>query len=506
MTSEYTPGNAVGVIAPDVAVLVGLDAQDALVTELFACVSGSPTLEDIVEVLLSRGLRQLHGFAAATLDPNGVRVVVRGDFTAAVEGEDAVRGSGLLVDRFFADARVVRLTSDAVDGPTLPVLHGVVLADSVRLNRAVREVGTRNARFSESAVGVEVPAWSDPAKPDEAPATSLADASGALPDPDLGSIAIDPVGRDEAEVAVDPAGLRDLEVEPPASPDVAVDESMWHASAAEDAATPISGPAEPSSVGELDRADDSLGGWPPGSDAAWTRLAGEPGSPRPKAPDTNAEPVGGMLIESFPWASSGDVQTPIDLDPVAVSATPSRSLDPSDFDVEAAEMTIDRSRLIGHALSSSSVLVVAARCPSGHLSPAYADGCRVCHQALPPQQPMEVPRPQLGVLRLSNGDSVPLDRGVILGRNPRLPAGYSGEQPNLVRLADPDKDISSQHLEVTLDYWHVLITDLGSTNGTEVILPGQPPVQLRRDDPMTIEPGTKVVLAGVFDFVYEVTA
>ena len=61
MTSEYTPGNAVGVIAPDVAVLVGLDAQDALVTELFACVSGSPTLEDIVEVLLSRGLRQLHG-------------------------------------------------------------------------------------------------------------------------------------------------------------------------------------------------------------------------------------------------------------------------------------------------------------------------------------------------------------------------------------------------------------------------------------------------------------
>ncbi len=95
---------------------------------------------------------------------------------------------------------------------------------------------------------------------------------------------------------------------------------------------------------------------------------------------------------------------------------------------------------------------------------------------------------------------------MILGRNPRLPAGYSGEQPNLVRLADPDKDISSQHLEVTLDYWHVLITDLGSTNGTEVILPGQPPVQLRRDDPMTIEPGTKVVLAGVFDFVYEVTA
>jgi hypothetical protein len=124
---------------------------------------------------------------------------------------------------------------------------------------------------------------------------------------------------------------------------------------------------------------------------------------------------------------------------------------------------------------------------------------------LPPQQPVELPRPQLGVLRLSNGDTVALDRAAILGRNPRLPAGYAGEQPNLVRLSDPGKDISSQHLEVTLDYWHVLVTDLGSTNGTEVILPGQMPITLRANDPMTIEPGTRVVLAGVFDFVFEVT-
>jgi hypothetical protein len=170
------------------------------------------------------------------------------------------------------------------------------------------------------------------------------------------------------------------------------------------------------------------------------------------------------------------------------------------------EMTVDRSRLIEHAMTSaSSVLVVAARCPTGHLSPAHADGCRVCHQPLPPQQPLEVPRPQLGVLRLSNGDVVALDRGAILGRNPRLPPGYSGEQPNLVRLSDPGKDISSQHVEVILDYWHVLVSDLGSTNGTEVILPGRPPIQLRANDPMTIGPGTRVVLAGALDFVFEVT-
>jgi hypothetical protein len=98
-----------------------------------------------------------------------------------------------------------------------------------------------------------------------------------------------------------------------------------------------------------------------------------------------------------------------------------------------------------------------------------------------------------------------LDRGAILGRSPRLPTGFNGEQPNLVKLNDPGRDVSSQHLEVILDYWHVSIKDLGSTNGTEVILPGAEPIQLRANDPLTIEPGTRVVLAGVLEFTFEVS-
>ena len=135
----------------------------------------------------------------------------------------------------------------------------------------------------------------------------------------------------------------------------------------------------------------------------------------------------------------------------------------------------------------------------------YAGTCRVCGQPLPAQQPVEIPRPPLGVLRLSNGDTVVLDRGCILGRNPRVPAGHSGEQPNLVKLIDPDKDISGQHLEVRLEYWHVAVKDLGSTNGTQVVLPGENPVTLRPNDPVMIEPGSKVILAGVFSFTFEVT-
>jgi hypothetical protein len=125
---------------------------------------------------------------------------------------------------------------------------------------------------------------------------------------------------------------------------------------------------------------------------------------------------------------------------------------------------------------------------------------------VPQQQPVEIPRPTLGQLRLSTGGVVTLDRPAILGRAPRVPSSYQGEQPNLVQLVDPGKDVSGQHLEVSLDYWNVVVRDLGSTNGTDVILPGEMPVALRANDPVIIEPGTRVVLGGAVSFVFEVVA
>jgi len=117
-----------------------------------------------------------------------------------------------------------------------------------------------------------------------------------------------------------------------------------------------------------------------------------------------------------------------------------------------------------------------------------------------------VPRPILGRLVFSNGDVVTLDRGLVLGRSPLLPPGHSGEQPNLVKLNDPTLEISSQHLEVRLDHWFVLVIDLGSTNGTFVTLPGQQPMRLRPGVQQPIERGMVVSLADVLTFTFEVTA
>jgi pSer/pThr/pTyr-binding forkhead associated (FHA) protein len=124
-----------------------------------------------------------------------------------------------------------------------------------------------------------------------------------------------------------------------------------------------------------------------------------------------------------------------------------------------------------------------------------------------PVDPVLVPRPVLGVLRLSLGDVITLDRDVVMGRSPRTDLGGADgeERPHIVKLPSTDGDISRTHLRVTLDGWHVLVTDLNSTNGTLVTLPGRDPEQLRPGEPVPIRPGTVVALAEGLDFRYEVS-
>ena len=108
-------------------------------------------------------------------------------------------------------------------------------------------------------------------------------------------------------------------------------------------------------------------------------------------------------------------------------------------------------------------------------------------------------------MRLSSGDVVSLDRGVLLGRAPKVSGDPTGPQrPHVLRLASPDNDISRNHAEVLLKGWQVMVRDLGSTNGTTVALPGQEPIRLRPNDPQVIEPGTVVTLADEISFTYEV--
>lgn len=214
-------------------------------------------------------------------------------------------------------------------------------------------------------------------------------------------------------------------------------------------------------------------------------------SSRPWPPPTASSPLPapGGLIDAMPWG----------IDPAAPDET------------GESGFTVKRRDLPGLAARPApppdkiGPAVPALICPAGHANPPSEACCRRCAAALPPD-PVVVSRPALGELRLSAGDVISLDRDVVMGRNPKADfAGTDGEErPHIVKLTSADGDISRTHLRVTLDGWHVLVTDLNSTNGTLVTLPGRETEQLRPGHPMPIKPGTVVTLADGIDFRYEV--
>lgn len=121
------------------------------------------------------------------------------------------------------------------------------------------------------------------------------------------------------------------------------------------------------------------------------------------------------------------------------------------------------------------------------------------------QLPTAPVRPRLGVLRLSTGDVIVLDRDVVLGRAPTSTEETAAAKPNLVQLSDSGDDISRNHVRVHIEDRTVLVTDLGSTNGTSVTTPDGRRTTLSPGRPTEIVPGTEVILADVITFRFEAT-
>lgn len=250
------------------------------------------------------------------------------------------------------------------------------------------------------------------------------------------------------------------------------------------------------------------------------------GSPADRVPPS--PPPDSALIDSVPWrragGDSGHPAAPAAPPPAATPATvaiPARADEPEvQPEVEPepeprglvepqapVDVTTTRASLPRADEDLDRPVVLAVLCPAGHHSPPHAGRCRSCGREIPPQQPVPIPRPALGVLRISTGGVVPLDRGVLLGRAPRVNEELAPNQrPHLIRVGSVDRDISRNHAEVVLEGWHVLVRDLGSTNGTTVALPGEEPVRLRPTQDQGIEPGSVITLADEVSLTYEADA
>ena len=232
--------------------------------------------------------------------------------------------------------------------------------------------------------------------------------------------------------------------------------------------------------------------WPPLPDQAWS------GGPRPAAPMAGpvppppvparapGPPGGGMppngmppgLIDAPPWRRARRPPRP----PTGRAGRPGR--------VPAAPPRRGRARRSGSTIPRRELPERAGGpgprphrpdrpallCPSGHVNPPSSAVCRRCGAPLP-QDPVH--RAPAGARRAPAvlGDMITWTATCVMGRNPRTDfTGADGEErPHVVKLPSADGDISRTHLRVSLDGWHVLVTDLNSTNGTLVTMPGRDP-------------------------------
>lgn len=121
----------------------------------------------------------------------------------------------------------------------------------------------------------------------------------------------------------------------------------------------------------------------------------------------------------------------------------------------------------------------------------------------PPPPPPEPPTPEwhsgghvVAQLAFSHGVTVAVDGPVLVGRSPSPRPGSPGAR--LVTVPSPHQEVSSTHLEIRpgdgLDLGNAVVTDLGSTNGTLVVVPGQQGRELHPGEPLALRPGAVVDL------------
>ncbi|MCR2827235.1 FHA domain-containing protein [Microbacterium sp. zg.Y909] len=110
-----------------------------------------------------------------------------------------------------------------------------------------------------------------------------------------------------------------------------------------------------------------------------------------------------------------------------------------------------------------------------------------------------VPRPpSAGLLELSTGRTVQVERPVVVGRRPRA-ARVGADAPQLITVDSPRQDISRSHIEVRREGETAVVVDLDTTNGTVLHREGASPVRLHPGEP------TMLVDGDVLDLGDEVT-
>jgi FHA domain len=490
--ASYLPGEGLALAAKTTWAVIGGGTDSPLRAPLADLHGQDADSTSVLEVLVRGGIANCPSFAIVELHENGVLAFVRGvaevHITPAGQPASLIHGRAATTWIEHAlDARPQRievtLGHRRGDG-MLPLTAGVVQACVLELDFTP---GSSDAQPL--------------AHPDAAPAALQATAIDAAPDSAQPAAAAQPeVAADSDSDVTDPSdtmAFSSLTLEPSEAPEI--DAEAAAANSYDDLfGHTVQRSVEEAAIREMtELAPDADLVEPAFEPTEVAAPAAEPAIEPNKHPKVSSPPPAGPdVIDRVPWAPPGE---PVDVPVTEVSESDDG-------------LTVDRRahaallrRLEGEPDDSVPHQTVhAVWCESRHPNPAHVERCRVCGGLVGDQAPVTIPRPLLGFLRMSTGDDVPLDRGVLMGRSPSADRLVNAETPHVVKVPSPTKDVSRDHLEIRLDGWHVLVNDLKSMNGTVVTLPGSSPQRLRPDEPLAIEPGTRVELADDVWFVYEV--
>lgn len=137
-------------------------------------------------------------------------------------------------------------------------------------------------------------------------------------------------------------------------------------------------------------------------------------------------------------------------------------------------------------------LVLAATCNAGHTNPPRQATCLRCGARVDTANPRLVARPVLATLQTAGGATAQLTDVVLVGRSPAAQQGDSN--PILLPVPSPNSDISRTHVRFAAKDWAITVTDLHSTNGTMLVLPGRPPSRMVPGTPVEVGIGAVVDL------------
>ena len=475
---EWVPGAQHAIVRDGLGMLLADDVPREQVLRVWQELDGLDALDglggllDILRDVTGRGLGSLPSFAMSVIDHRGLHVAVRGSFNAHVvdldDDEHVVRGdeASVWVERNFDTAVVadVLLAPDDLDGTWLPVVGGVLPAAGIRQCLAERTAASGDAGAAATDAADPLPVEVEPApapdpEPDPAPEpapsheTWVEDAPAeAGPATRRFASLLSPhtVMHDVEEAAVRPYDpeLDDHDPAPSPPAEERADAEPPQVEVTPVAPVPVVGapvvPA-PAAPAEADAPPSFISGVP--SRAAYV-------APAPAAPAQVPEPS-----RSQP-ASFGE-EGPEHHDGHTMLEAP----DSTELDAYLSESTP----------ASGEDLVLGLLCAAGHGNPTHRTECRVCGQRLAGDS-VRFPRPALGLMHTSAGESIELVQNVLAGRNPRASRIQGTVMPRLLPL--PHSHVSGTHLEIRLEGWSVMVVDLGSTNGTFLQRPGQPTLRI----------------------------